>query len=94
MPFACKKCDATFWTSFQLEKHQLVHVLKKAPPPTKPPSKVFKCEECGKEFKKICDLERHTRVHTGEKPSVCNICNKRFQQVCFYGYRIFMRIME
>ncbi|XP_044747613.1 zinc finger protein 69 homolog [Coccinella septempunctata] len=80
MPFSCKKCDATFWTSFQLDKHQLVHVLKKVPPPSKPPSKVFKCEECGKEFKKICDLERHTRVHTGEKPSVCNICNKRFQQ--------------
>uniref|UniRef100_A0A6P7FJ95 Titin-like n=1 Tax=Diabrotica virgifera virgifera TaxID=50390 RepID=A0A6P7FJ95_DIAVI len=75
-PYMCPKCDLGFWTKSAYEAHQPVHILKKA----KQPVKKFRCDVCAKEFSKLCDVERHTRVHTGEKPCICNICNKRFQQ--------------
>lgn len=75
-PYMCSKCDAGFWTKGAYEAHIPVHILRKA----KPPVKKFRCDICAKEFSKLCDVERHTRVHTGEKPCICNICNKRFQQ--------------
>ncbi|CAG9831636.1 unnamed protein product [Diabrotica balteata] len=75
-PYMCPKCDLGFWTKTAYEAHQPVHILKKA----KQPIKKFRCDICAKEFSKLCDVERHTRVHTGEKPCICNICNKRFQQ--------------
>ncbi|XP_072382571.1 uncharacterized protein [Diabrotica undecimpunctata] len=75
-PYMCPKCDLGFWTKSAYEAHQPVHILKKA----KQPIKKFRCDVCAKEFSKLCDVERHTRVHTGEKPCICNICNKRFQQ--------------
>ncbi|XP_057651253.1 zinc finger protein 41-like [Diorhabda carinulata] len=74
-PYMCPKCNAGFWTKSAYKAHSPIHVLKK----TKQPVKKFRCDICAKEFSKLCDVERHTRVHTGEKPCICNICNKRFQ---------------
>ncbi|XP_018564083.1 uncharacterized protein LOC108905612 [Anoplophora glabripennis] len=75
-PYTCKKCDVGFWSKKALDAHTPIHVLRKV----KQPNKRFRCDVCAKEFSKLCDMERHTRVHTGEKPCICNICNKRFQQ--------------
>jgi KRAB domain-containing zinc finger protein len=34
------------------------------------------CEECGLGFSKMTNLLSHPRIHSGEKPYVCGVCEK------------------
>lgn len=36
--------------------------------------KKFKCDDCGRFFRRLHQLNVHQRIHSGEKPYVCNRC--------------------
>ncbi|XP_044140198.1 zinc finger protein OZF-like isoform X2 [Bufo gargarizans] len=40
----------------------------------------FVCSECGKQFKKKCNLSTHERIHIDERPFTCTECGKSFSQ--------------
>lgn len=41
-------------------------------------TKVYKCLECGKEFKRPSSLSTHKLIHSDHKPYACSYCGKNF----------------
>ncbi|ODM91040.1 Zinc finger and SCAN domain-containing protein 31, partial [Orchesella cincta] len=67
-PYFCAICPRTFAQPSALNGHvQRAHTL---------PS--FECLFCNKMFSSFTGLDNHTRVHSGEKPYSCSICDCTF----------------
>ncbi|XP_044303128.1 zinc finger protein 260-like isoform X2 [Varanus komodoensis] len=51
-------------------------------PASAQPRKPHVCEECGKRFRILTNLERHQQRHAAEKPHQCHDCGRRFRWGC------------
>ena len=47
---------------------------------TKRMNKILTCKLCSKQFKQLCSLNDHLRLHRQEKPFQCEYCGKGWSQ--------------
>lgn len=66
----CTACDVILQSYLELQDHEAIH----------PHLRPYKCEYCGKNFKRSGDQKKHLMVHTGERPHVCEVCGKNFNR--------------
>lgn len=83
LPFSCHHCKMNFGNSKDLRRHVSSHVsitrfFQRQKRPNKPKytiskEKKFVCNICSKAFIKKSLLERHCRIHSGERPFKVNM---------------------
>lgn len=67
--YMCRYCGQQFESTNDMQLHIQEHVSGKAP---------HECSVCGKVYRTPSKLQRHVRVHSGERPYACSICGRRF----------------
>lgn len=70
----CTECDGQFARKIDYQRHKESHF-----------GIVHKCPECDKAFTRLSNLNMHIKKHTGDKPFICEICDKVYYRAG--GYR-------
>ena len=42
--------------------------------------KIFRCNFCGRCFGHVSSIKRHSLIHTGERPYMCDVCGKDYRR--------------
>ncbi|KAK5874411.1 hypothetical protein PBY51_019355 [Eleginops maclovinus] len=75
-PYACEHCGKAFARRPSLRIHRLLHCSKNVY--SQPPK--VQCTVCHKLLANSGSLRNHMKLHTGEKPHVCQHCGRCFSQ--------------
>ncbi|KAM3625196.1 uncharacterized protein V6R79_008473 [Siganus canaliculatus] len=75
-PFICEHCGKAFARRPSLRIHRLLHCSRMSY--TQPPK--VQCTVCSKLLANSGSLRNHMKIHTGEKPHICQHCGKCFSQ--------------
>ena len=68
--YMCRYCAQRFDDWENIKEHVSLHLKGKHSNHT--------CSVCGKEYRTPSKLQRHVRVHSGERPYACTVCGRRF----------------
>lgn len=71
-PYACDVCPSKFASRKSLNKHKEVHTSG---------VDMFRCSECGVNFRRLTVLQNHERWHRMEKPQPCHLCPAIFSSL-------------
>lgn len=92
--FTCGICGKAFRTRFNLKRHELTHAdpeLSECSICLKAVQDVERhmkrthfskhiCDICGSKFATNGNLIKHMRIHSGDRPYICEMCGKNFRQ--------------
>ncbi|XP_029434311.1 PR domain zinc finger protein 15 isoform X2 [Rhinatrema bivittatum] len=74
--YGCSICNRRFALKATYHAHMVIH--RENLPDPEVQKYIHPCENCGRIFNSIGNLERHKLIHSGVKSHTCNQCSKSF----------------